>query len=471
MSLTIAIVAVFLVGYACIAFESSLKVNKAATALLMCVVCWSLYMFGSPDYVLQFHSEEFARFFAAFHLDDKVDAARQFVTQDILLDHLGDTCEILFFLIGAMTIVEVVDSNGGFDFVRSKLTTRGKKALLWRIVLITFFLSAVLDNLTTSIVMIMVLRKIVPDRNDRLIYASLIVLAANSGGAFSPIGDVTTIMLWIKGNITSAGVIKEVFVPALVSIVVPTLLLSYKLKGRLTNEVSTAELMRSSLSKSERVAVFVVGVGGLMSVPFFRTLTGLPPFMGILFVLGVLWAMTEVFLRYEHENEGTMTERVSKIVHKVDLTTILFFLGILMSVSALSEIGVLSSFGQWLEDATNGNAYLVTGVIGVVSSIVDNVPLVAGCMGMYDIVPATVAASDPELLMFVTDGQFWQLLAYCAGVGGSLLIIGSAAGVVVMGLEKITFGWYLRNITLVGLVGYLAGMLVYWLERAFLFGA
>lgn len=471
MSLTIAIVAVFLVGYACIAFESSLKVNKAATALLMCVVCWSLYMFGSPDYVLQFHSEEFSRFFAAFHLDDKVAAARQFVTQDVLLDHLGDTCEILFFLIGAMTIVEVVDSNGGFDFVRSKLTTRGKKALLWRIVLITFFLSAVLDNLTTSIVMIMVLRKIVPDRNDRLIYASLIVLAANSGGAFSPIGDVTTIMLWIKGNITSAGVIKEVFVPALVSIVVPTLLLSYKLKGRLTNEVSTAELMRSSLSKSERVAVFVVGVGGLMSVPFFRTLTGLPPFMGILFVLGVLWTMTEVFLRYEHENEGTMTERVSKIVHKVDLTTILFFLGILMSVSALSEIGVLSSFGQWLEDATNGNAYLVTGVIGVVSSIVDNVPLVAGCMGMYDIVPATVAASDPELLMFVTDGQFWQLLAYCAGVGGSLLIIGSAAGVVVMGLEKITFGWYLRNITLVGLVGYLAGMLVYWLERAFLFGA
>lgn len=471
MSLTIAIVAVFLVGYACIAFESSLKVNKAATALLMCVVCWSLYMFGSSDYVLQFHSEEFSRFFAAFHLDDKVAAARQFVTQDVLLDHLGDTCEILFFLIGAMTIVEVVDSNGGFDFVRSKLTTRGKKALLWRIVLITFFLSAVLDNLTTSIVMIMVLRKIVPDRNDRLIYASLIVLAANSGGAFSPIGDVTTIMLWIKGNITSAGVIKEVFVPALVSIVVPTLLLSYKLKGRLTNEVSTAELMRSSLSKSERVAVFVVGVGGLMSVPFFRTLTGLPPFMGILFVLGVLWTMTEVFLRYEHENEGTMTERVSKIVHKVDLTTILFFLGILMSVSALSEIGVLSSFGQWLEDATNGNAYLVTGVIGVVSSIVDNVPLVAGCMGMYDIVPATVAASDPELLMFVTDGQFWQLLAYCAGVGGSLLIIGSAAGVVVMGLEKITFGWYLRNITLVGLVGYLAGMLVYWLERAFLFGA
>lgn len=471
MSLTIAIVVVFLIGYACIAFESSLKVNKTATALLMCVICWSLYMFGSPEYVTQFHSEDFSRFFSAFHLDDKVAAARQFVTQDILLDHLGDTCEILFFLMGAMTIVEVVDTNGGFDFVRTKLATRGKRSLLWRIVLITFFLSAVLDNLTTCIVMIMVLRKIVDNRTDRMVYASLVVLAANSGGAFSPIGDVTTIMLWIKGNITSAGVIKEVFLPALVSIVVPTLLLQYKLKGKLTNSVDTSELVTSSLSKSERMAVFVVGVGGLMSVPFFRTLTGLPPFMGILFVLGVLWAMTEVFLRYENECEGTMTERVSKIVHKIDLSTILFFLGILMAVSSLSEIGVLSSFGQWLEKATDGNAYLVTGVIGIVSSIVDNVPLVAGCMGMYNIVPAAVAAGDPELLMFVTDGQFWQLLAYCAGVGGSLLIIGSAAGVVVMGLEKITFGWYMRNITLVGLLGYLAGMLVYWLERMFIFGA
>ncbi len=469
MMLTVIIVAVFLIGYACIALESGLKINKTATALLMCVVCWSLYMVGCSDYVKEFHADDFSRFFSAFGLDDTVAAARQYVTQGILLSHLGDACEILFFLMGAMTIVEVVDTNGGFVFVRDRLRTSGKRSLLWRIVLITFILSAVLDNLTTSIVMIMVLRKLVQDRNDRMIYASLIILAANSGGAFSPIGDVTTIMLWIKGNITSIGVIKEVLLPALVSIAVPTFLLQYKLKGRLADIDDSADTTKTALTHGQRVTVFIVGVGGLMFVPFFRTLTGLPPFMGILFVLGIVWVLTEIFLRESHEAEGTMTGRVSKILHKVDLSTILFFLGILMAVSALSEIGVLSNFGKWLENATNGNAYLVTGVIGVVSSIVDNVPLVAGCMGMYDIAPAAAAAADPQLLMFVPDGPFWQLLAYCAGVGGSLLIIGSAAGVVVMGLEKITFGWYMRHISLMCFVGYLAGILVYWLERTFIF--
>ncbi len=469
MMLTVIIVAVFLIGYACIALESGLKINKTATALLMCVVCWSLYMVGCSDYVKEFHADDFSRFFSAFGLDDTVAAARQYVTQGILLSHLGDACEILFFLMGAMTIVEVVDTNGGFVFVRDRLRTSGKRSLLWRIVLITFILSAVLDNLTTSIVMIMVLRKLVQDRNDRMIYASLIILAANSGGAFSPIGDVTTIMLWIKGNITSIGVIKEVLLPALVSIAVPTFLLQYKLKGRLADIDDSADTTKIALTHGQRVTVFIVGVGGLMFVPFFRTLTGLPPFMGILFVLGIVWVLTEIFLRESREAEGTMTGRVSKILHKVDLSTILFFLGILMAVSALSEIGVLSNFGKWLENATNGNAYLVTGVIGVVSSIVDNVPLVAGCMGMYDIAPAAAAAADPQLLMFVQDGPFWQLLAYCAGVGGSLLIIGSAAGVVVMGLEKITFGWYMRHISLMCFVGYLAGILVYWLERTFIF--
>ena len=468
MFLTIVIVAVFLIGYGCIALESGLKINKTATALLMCVICWSLYMIGCPDYVAEFHSEDFARFFSAFHLDDSDAAARQFVTQGLLLEHLGDACEILFFLMGAMTIVETVDTYGGFVFVRDRLRTSSKRSLLWRIVLITFILSAVLDNLTTSIVMIMVLRKLVPERNDRLIYASLIILSANSGGAFSPIGDVTTIMLWIKGNITSVGVIKEVFMPSLISIVIPTFLLQFKLKGKLAPVDDKTDFSNSALSHGERVAAFVVGVGGLMFVPFFRTLTGLPPFMGILFVLGLLWALTEIFLRKEHEREGTLSQRVSKILHKIDLSTILFFLGILMAVSALSEIGVLTSFGKWLEHATDGNAYFVTGVIGAVSSIVDNVPLVAGCMGMYQVVPAA-ACTDPEMLMFVQDGQFWQLLAYCAGVGGSMLIIGSAAGVVVMGLEKITFGWYLRHISLACLLGYLGGILVYWLERMVIF--
>lgn len=469
MFLTIVIVAVFLIGYGSIALESVLKVNKTATALLMCVICWSLYMLGCSDYVAEFHAEDFSRFLSAFQFGDSDAAARQFVTSGILLEHLGDACEILFFLMGAMTIVEVVDSNGGFVFVRDRLRTSSKRSLLWRIVLITFILSAVLDNLTTSIVMIMVLRKLVQDRNDRMIYASLIILAANSGGAFSPIGDVTTIMLWIKGNITSVGVIKEVLLPALVSIILPTFLLQFKLKGELPKVNDSSDFTTSALSHAERVCVFIVGVGGLMFVPFFRTLTGLPPFMGILFVLGVLWVMTEIFLRHENEAEGSMSDRVSKILHRIDLSTILFFLGILMAVSALSEIGVLTNFGQWLEHATDGNAYLVTGVIGVVSSIVDNVPLVAGCMGMYDIAPATVAAANPDMLMFVQDGPFWQLLAYCAGVGGSMLIIGSAAGVVVMGLEKISFGWYMRHISLFCFVGYLAGILVYWLERTFIF--
>lgn len=469
MFLTIVIVAVFLIGYGCIALESGLRVNKTATALLMCVICWSLYMIGCQDYVTMFHAEGFGRFLSAFHLQDEVEAARQYVGQHVLLSHLGDACEILFFLMGAMTIVEVVDTNGGFNFVKERLSTRSKRALLWRIVLLTFFLSAVLDNLTTSIVMIMVLRKVVEDRQDRMIFASLVILAANSGGAFSPIGDVTTIMLWIKGNVTAQGVIKEVFLPSIVSVVVPAFLLQFKLKGEMPAAragVQSGADCQGVLSKAERMAVFMVGVGGLMFVPFFRTFTGLPPFMGILFVLGVLWTMTELFLRREHLADESFGERVSKILHRIDLATILFFLGILMAVAALGEIGVLTQFGKWLEEATNGDAYLVTGIIGVVSSIVDNVPLVAGCVGMYDVVHGTV--TDPSLLMFVQDGAFWQLLAYCAGVGGSILIIGSAAGVVVMGLEKITFGWYLRNISLVTFVGYLAGILVYWLEKTVL---
>ncbi|MDD7603555.1 MAG: sodium:proton antiporter NhaD [Candidatus Limisoma sp.] len=467
MFLSFSIVVVFLLGYTCIALENGLKVNKTAIALLMCTVCWTLYMFGCPEYVSEFHAEEFSKFMEVFHLDDRVAAARQFIGQKVLLEHLGDTCEILFFLMGAMTIVEVVDSHGGLNFVRSKLATRGKRLLLWRFVAITFFLSAVLDNLTTTILMVMVLRKLVPEKSDRMIFAAMIILAANAGGAFSPIGDVTTIMLWIKGNITSIGVVKEVLLPSLVSILVPTFILQYKLKGNLEKEPSKKELNKMILTKEERVAVFVVGVGGLMFVPFFRSFTGLPPFMGILLVLGVLWTMTEVFLRHEHEAEGTLGQRVSKTLHKIDMSTILFFLGILMTVASLSEIGVLSQFGMWLERTTNGNAYLVTGIIGMASSVVDNVPLVAGCIGMYEV--ASPVTTDPMAMMFVQDGLFWQLLAYCAGVGGSLLIVGSAAGVVVMGSEKMTFGWYARHISLIAFIGYLAGMATYWLERTFLF--
>jgi Na+/H+ antiporter NhaD/arsenite permease-like protein len=382
---------------------------------------------------------------------------------EVIEHHLGDAAGTLFFLMGAMTIVELVDQNGGFNFVRDIMQTRSKKKLLWRIAFMTFVLSAILDNLTTSIVMIMILRKLVSDQRDRIIYASLVVIAANSGGAFSPIGDVTTIMLWNKGVITAAGVIMEIFIPSLVSMVIPAYILSLHLKGKLTFTAEQAQSFQAcELTTAQRKTIFFLGVGGLIFVPIFKTLTHLPPFVGILLVLGVLWTVTEVFYRNlaEEEEKGAMQKRVTQMLRRIDMSTILFFLGILMAVACLETIGVLTMLGQGLDAAFQGNYYLINGIIGVLSSIVDNVPLVAGCMGMYPVEPGTAMA---------VDGIFWQLLAYCAGVGGSMLIIGSAAGVVVMGLEKITFGWYMKKIMWIAFVGYLAGILVYWLEKTFLF--
>jgi Na+/H+ antiporter NhaD/arsenite permease-like protein len=386
---------------------------------------------------------------------------------EVIEHHLGSTSTTLFFLMGAMTIVELVDQNGGFNFVRDTLQTKSKRALLWRIAFMTFILSAILDNLTTSIVMIMILRKLVDDKKDRLIYAALVVISANSGGAFSPIGDVTTIMLWNKGVITAAGVIMEIFVPSLVSMVIPAYILSLSLKGSLEIQQDHDVIEESDcLSPRQRKIIFFLGVGGLIFVPIFKTITHLPPFVGILLVLGVLWTTTEIFYTRIHQecedtaNNTNTQKRVSKMLSRIDMDTILFFLGILMAVGCLETIGALTLLGQTLDATFEGNHYLVTGIIGVLSSIVDNVPLVAGCMGMYPV----AAAGDMAI-----DGIFWQLLAYCAGVGGSMLIIGSAAGVVVMGLEKITFGWYMKRITWIAFVGYLAGILCYWLEKTFLF--
>ena len=456
------IVSVFVIGYLCIALESVIKVNKAAPALIMCAICWTLYMADAGNFINALHAEEYAAFVAeSFNKDS---AMTNFVNK-LLLEHMGDTCEILFFLMGAMTIVEIVDANGGFNFVRDSLQTANKRKLLWRITFMTFFLSAILDNLTTSIVMIMVLRKLVHSRDERMIYASLIILAANSGGAFSPIGDVTTIMLWIKGMITTGGVLSEIFLPSLLSVVIPAFILQYRLKGDLEKPQIAQEGDALHFSKVERNIVFFLGVGGLMFVPVFRFLTGLPPFMGILLVLGLLWGTTEIFYRNK-QVDTSMQRRVELLLTRIDMTTILFFLGILMAVTTLQETGVLTSFGQVLNDAAGGNHYLVTGVIGAVSSIVDNVPLVAGCMGMYDIATPAMVAADPAMAHFAVDGLFWQLLAYCAGVGGSMLIIGSAAGVVVMGLEKITFGWYLKNFTWIAAIGYLSGMICYWAQKA-----
>lgn len=448
-SLTLAIVVVFIMGYLCIALESLTKVNKAPVALLMCVACWTLFMVNPSEFVLPGMPE----------LTGNAAGILAHVGES-LREHLGETAETLFFLMGAMTIVEVVDTNGGFNFVRDSIQTHSKRGLLWRIAFMTFFLSAILDNLTTSIVMIMVLRKLVADKQDRMVYAALVIIAANSGGAFSPIGDVTTIMLWIAGSITTVGVITEILVPSLVSMLVPAFIMQYMLKGKLPAIAASAEDSTLAFTRVQRRIIFFLGVGGLMFVPIFRYLTDLPPYMGILLVLGVLWTATEIFHRRMHLGEDSMSARVIALLRKIDMGTILFFLGILMAVGCLAEIGVLTAMGRGLDSVSGGNHYLVTGIIGVLSSIVDNVPLVAGCMGMYPIAPTGDMA---------VDGIFWQLLAYCAGVGGSMLIIGSAAGVVVMGLEKITFGWYMKRITWVAFVGYLAGILVYWVERTLFF--
>jgi Na+/H+ antiporter NhaD/arsenite permease-like protein len=310
----------------------------------------------------------------------------------------------------------------------------------------------------------MILRKLVKEKQDRWIYASVVIVAANSGGAFSPIGDVTTIMLWNKGVLTAWGIIKEMFIPSLISLLVPAFILSRSLHGTLvmpeTKSLAEDDNQPGSLSAKQRMVIFYLGVGGLIFVPIFKTITHLPPFVGILLVLGILWTITEtMYSQYDENDPNGMQKRVSKMLTRIDMPTIMFFLGILMAVGCLQSIGVLTVFGEELNSCTNGNHYLVTGIIGVLSSIMDNVPLVAGCMNMYPAQPI----GD-----FSVDGIFWQLLAYCAGVGGSILIIGSAAGVVIMGLEKITFGWYLRKISWVAFIGYLAGIIYYWIEQTFI---
>lgn len=444
-TLSIAIILAFVIGYLFIAIESVTKINKAAIALLMFVVCWTIFMIDPASLVPALASVDHSQMANA--------------VSKIIEEHLGETGTTLFFLMGAMTIVELVDQNGGFNFVKDTLKTKSKRSLLWRIAIMTFILSAILDNLTTSIVMIMILRKLVKERKDRVIYASLVIIAANSGGAFSPIGDVTTIMLWNKGVITAAGVITEVLIPAVISMVIPAYVLSLSLKGELVvpeaNKAANAD--EDYLTASQRKLIFFLGVGGLIFVPIFKTITHLPPFVGILLVLGILWTVTESMYRHlEHDDSDGMQKRVSRMLTRIDMSTILFFLGILMAVGSLQTIGALAQLGEGLNVWFDGNHYLVTGIIGVLSSIVDNVPLVAGCMGMYPV----QAVGD-----MAVDGIFWQLLAYCAGVGGSMLIIGSAAGVVVMGLEKITFGWYMKHITWIAFVGYMAGIFVYYLQR------
>ena len=444
MSLITIIVVAFVIGYAFIALEAVTKINKAAVAILMCVVCWTLLALGHEGLSLP-----------GFELGESIER------------NLGEAGTTLFFLMGAMTIVEIVDQHGGFNWVRGALKSRTKRSLLWKIAFMTAILSAVLDNLTTSIVMVMILRKLVHDKKDRLWYAVCVIIAANAGGAFSPIGDVTTIMLWNGKMITALGVISEIIIPSFIAFIVPTAVMQMHLKGELPEVVDKREESISELTKFQRNLIFALGVGGLCCVPVFHTVTELPAFMGILAVLGVLWCVTELIYRKKEEHDP-LAKRVTKMLSRIDMSTIMFFLGILMAVATLSEIGVLTAVGEWLDESV-GNDYLVTGAIGILSSIVDNVPLVAGAMKMYTVTTTEMLASNPELANLAVDGVFWQLLAYCAGVGGSMLIIGSAAGVVVMGLEHISFGWYMKNVTWIAFVGYLAGIVFYWFEKYFLF--
>jgi Na+/H+ antiporter NhaD/arsenite permease-like protein len=440
-------IVLFLIGYVAIAMEHPLKINKAATALLLAVTLWVIYIFFAPS------------LFPGMNLEE----VRSLVTDKQLIEHLGDISEILFFLLGAMTIVELVDVHGGFRIITDHINTRNKRKLLWILSFVTFFLSAILDNMTTAIVMTMLLRKLVSDKKDRILFASIVIIAANSGGAFSPIGDVTTIMLWINGNVSSGNLISELFLPSLISVIIPVFLASLSLKGDLKAKSPTDDLDVAAhshpaalvVSNVERNSIFFIGVGSLIFVPIFKTITHLPPFIGILFGLSVLWIYTEILYHKKKDVDESRKARISHILTRIDTTTILFFLGILMAVAVLQESGILGSFSALL-DKEVGNYYIINIIIGLLSSVVDNVPLVAGAMGMYNI--------DPQSIQFAQDGLFWIFLAYCAGVGGSILIIGSAAGVVVMGLEKINFIWYMKKISWMALLGYLAGAAVYILE-------
>ncbi|MDR3226903.1 MAG: sodium:proton antiporter NhaD [Prevotellaceae bacterium] len=473
----ITMILLFVVGYAAIALEHLLKINKAAFALLLCVVLWVVYILNAAS-ILPASAEFtlFAQDAAKEHLSS-FDKIISFVTEKQIIEHIGDVAEILFFLMGAMTIVELVDVHGGFSLITDWITTRNKRKLLWLLSAITFVMSALLDNMTTAIVMIMLLRKFIGNFKERWLFAGIIIIAANSGGAFSPIGDVTTIMLWVKGNVTTGEILPNLIIPSLLSVLVPVLIVSRMLKGEFTRPISNHDTESSNhletaryLNRSEKRTIFMLGLGSLVFVPIFRALTNLPPFIGVLFGLSVLWIYTELLYQRKQNIPEHDKARITIILGRIDIATILFFLGILMSVAALECSGILHSFSIFLAEKV-GDIYVINILVGMLSSIVDNVPLVAGAMGMYPLANDTIiaAAADPVYMAnFVQDGTFWLFLAYCAGVGGSILIIGSAAGVVTMGLEKINFVWYFKNITLLVFLGYLAGAAFFIVQELWL---
>ena len=427
--LTLMIV-IFVLGYLAIALEHPIKVDKAASALITGVLVWTLFVLSGAD---------------------------QHFIEEQLLHHLSEISSILFFLLGAMTIVELVDAHEGFSIITDKITTKNRVKLLWIVSVLTFFFSAALDNLTTTIVMVSLLRKLIDDKYERWFFAGIVVVAANAGGAWSPIGDVTTTMLWIGGQLTTMTIIKTLIVPSIVAMMVPLTVLSFTMKGDIVRPVEVGNEDDSDPTTAfERNLIFFLGVAGLLFVPVFKTLTHLPPFMGMMLSLGVLWLVTEIIHRSKNKADKSQLSVIG-VLRKIDTASVLFFLGILLAVAGLQSAGHLAVMAQNLNEWFGGDIYAINIVIGLLSAIVDNVPLVAGSMGMYEIT---------SVGNFVQDGVFWQFLAFCAGTGGSALIIGSAAGVAAMGLEKIDFVWYLKKISILALLGYFAGAGTYILMQS-----
>jgi Na+/H+ antiporter NhaD/arsenite permease-like protein len=423
-SMLSALIVVFIVAYAAIALEHPLRINKSASALVGAGVLWTIYALATGDH----------------HL-----------VSEQLGESLMGTAQIVFFLMGAMTIVEVVDAHNGFEVITQRIRTTSLSSLMWLVGFVTFFLSATLDNLTTTIVMISLMRKLLAKHEDRLFFAGIIVIAANSGGAWSPIGDVTTTMLWIGGQITALAIIKSVLLPALVSMIVPLAITAFVLRGKpVESPIALDGDHGVKTTEFERNLMFCLGIGILVAVPAFKTITHLPPFMGILFGLGILWLVGDIVHRHK-EDEYKQHLTLAHALSKIDMSSLVFFVGILLAVATLEHTHILSSLAEWL-DHSIGRQDVIVLIIGIVSAIVDNVPLVAASMGMY------------SLADFPADSFLWEFLAYCAGTGGSILIIGSAAGVAAMGLEKIHFFWYVKKISGLALIGYLGGAGTYLLQ-------
>ncbi|MBP1663008.1 MAG: sodium/proton antiporter, NhaD family [Bacteroidetes bacterium] len=421
------IITFFILGYTAIALEHSIKIDKAASALITGVLCWVIYIVFVPD---------------------------KHIVNEQLTGHLGEVSGILFFLLGAMTIVELIDAHEGFNIITSRITSTNKRSMLWIIGFITFFLSAVLDNLTTTIVIISLLKKLIKKDEDRLFYAGIVIIAANAGGAWSPIGDVTTTMLWIGGQVTAVNIIAKLLLPSLVCLTVPLIFMSFRMKGDVSRPSLKVTEHSNILPQKYQYIVLISGILVLISVPVFKTTTHLPPYMGMLFGLAILWIVTSILHKSdEHTYKNKFS--VAQALRNIDTPSILFFLGILISISALQSVGILTHLSHKMSTYI-ANENIIVMAIGLLSSIVDNVPLVAATQGMY------------SLVQYPADHYFWEFLAYATGTGGSALVIGSAAGVVAMGMEKISFMWYLRKISWLALIGFFSGAVVYILQDYFL---